>query len=204
MKLRYIFLFSIAIVCTALAVPRAPSPSKYESLKRDSPFTEKPIVTRESKAPQPGLEKDWFIASIAKTVHGDEVVLAKKNERSERMRFGGIHGKGPSGHSIVSIKRGESYREDEVVISHGGRTSTLRYDVVVAKTRVAAQAQRARAPKNQTNPRVTPSANPANQPSPTPPTPVIPGLNNNSSSTAEPTPKRPRVRYVPPAKSPRQ
>ncbi len=204
MKLRYTLLFALSMACVALAVPRAPSPSKYESLKRDSPFTEKPIVTRESKAPQPGLEKDWFIASIAKTVHGDEVILAKKSERSERMRFGGIHGKGPSGHSVVSIKRGKSYKEDEVVISHGGRTSTLRYDVAVAKTRTTPQGQRARAPKNQTKPRVTPASNSATQPSATPPTPVIPGLNNNSTSSSEPTTKRPRVRYVPPAKSPRQ
>ncbi len=187
MKLKCAITIYLGLACVALAVPRASSPSKYEFLKKNSPFTEKPIVVRNQKMPEPGMEKEWFIASVVKTTHGDEVIIANKAERSSRMRFGGTHGEGPSGYRIVSIKRGETYREDEVVLAHGGRTSTLTYDVSTAKAKPTPQAQKPAPQKKPAN--IGQKAKPP-----------IPGVNPPNVGETKAA-KKPRIRYVPPARS---
>lgn len=191
MNCRVILVIYLALIGVVLAVPVAPNPSKYELLKRNSPFTEKPVTVREKKAPEPGLEKDWFIASVAKTIYGEEVVIAKKSQRSKRMRFGGMHGAGPSGYKLQSVTRGKTYREDKVVIAHGGRTSTLTYDAKVAKSKAAPQPRTTKPKKTVKKP------NQAAQQGTVPP---IPGLNTSNTGKSGAKQRKPRVRYVPPAK----
>lgn len=164
------------------------TPTKYQKLWTQSPFTVKPPPPNVEAGPGP-LE-DYTLASVSPSQEGWFVVLLNKKKREDRVRI--VPGtENEEGFKVVEVKQDPaSYKETKVKLAYRGDTGWLGYeDKYLALKRAAGGPAKAVPPRPGTPARpAVPTPAAARTPTP-PPSPT------NQASPA--TTRQPRVRRVP-------